>query len=70
MKHVQRKPGRLRDFLGGELWARAGSVWARREKAENSSRAERLYSKGMLVKERDREEEETQQVESTVGEGA
>ena len=53
MKHVQKKPGRLRDFLGGELWGRAGTVWARREKAENSSGAERLYSKGMLVKERD-----------------
>jgi len=42
-----------RDSVGGELCGRPGTVWARREKAENSSGAGRLYSKGMLVKKDD-----------------
>lgn len=50
MKGLQRDPGGLRDFLGEEFWGRAGTVWARREKGENSSGAGRLHNKGMLVK--------------------
>lgn len=69
MKGLQRDPGGLRGFLGGKLWGRGGTVWARREKAENSSGAGRLYSKGMLVK-KDQGEEKTRRGESVVGQGA
>lgn len=40
-------------LLRRKLWGGAGTAWARRQKAEHSSGAGRLYNKGMLVKQKD-----------------
>lgn len=36
-----------------KFWGRAGTAWAKREKAEHSSGAGRLCSKRVLVKQKD-----------------